>query len=125
MSAYVSPLCHWSARTPENVRGALRAALTAAVTLKQYTKVRQSRGARSAFEMVVETMTKPAVKPPMKFKNDLKRAIEENPALQAFVFFTNVDLTPAIVEQLKEQASKAGMSAVDVVDLERLRHALY
>ena len=39
-----------------------------------------------------------------KFKNDLKRAIEENPALQAFVFFTNVDLTPAIVEQLKEQA---------------------
>jgi hypothetical protein len=59
-----------------------------------------------------------------KFKNDLKRAIEENPALQAFVFFTNVDLTPAIVEQLKEQASKTGVSAVDVVDLERLRHAL-
>ncbi len=59
-----------------------------------------------------------------KFKLDLASAIKENPALQAFVFFTNVDLTPAIVEQLKEHAASAGISQVDIVDLERLRHVL-
>jgi len=59
-----------------------------------------------------------------KFESDLARALEENPALQAFVFFTNVDLTPTIVEQLKEKAASSRLSVVDVVDLERLRHAL-
>jgi len=59
-----------------------------------------------------------------KFKCDLERALEENPTLQAFVFFTNVDLTPKIVEQLKKKASAAGISIIDIVDLERLRHAL-
>lgn len=59
-----------------------------------------------------------------KFESDLARALDENPALQAFVFFTNVDLTPTIVEQLKEKAAVSGVSVVDVVDLERLRHAL-
>jgi hypothetical protein len=59
-----------------------------------------------------------------KFDADLGRAIEENPTLQAFVFFTNVDLTPTIVEQLKEKGAAVGVSLVDVVDLERLRHAL-
>ncbi len=59
-----------------------------------------------------------------KFETDLARALEENPALQAFVFFTNVDLTPTIVEQLKEKAASSGVSIVDIVDLERLRHVL-
>ena len=59
-----------------------------------------------------------------KFNADLARAIEENPTLQAFVFFTNVDLTPTIAEQLKEKGAAVGISFVDIVDLERLRHAL-
>ncbi len=59
-----------------------------------------------------------------KFKQDLKRALEENSTLQAFVFFTNVDLTPSNVERLKEHASRIGVSTVDVVDFERLRHVL-
>jgi len=59
-----------------------------------------------------------------KFNADLARALEENPTLQAFVFFTNVDLTPTNVEQLKEKGASCGVSVVDVVDLERLRHAL-
>lgn len=59
-----------------------------------------------------------------KFESDLARALEENPTLQAFVFFTNVDLTPTIVEQLKESATTKGVLIVDIVDIERLRHAL-
>jgi hypothetical protein len=59
-----------------------------------------------------------------KFDSDLSRALQENPSLQAFVFFTNVDLTPTIVEQLKKNAGAAGVGVVDIVDLERLRHAL-
>jgi hypothetical protein len=60
----------------------------------------------------------------VKFEADLDRALTENPTLQAFVFFTNVDLTPTIVEQLKEKAVARGVSVVDIIDLERLRHAL-
>jgi hypothetical protein len=59
-----------------------------------------------------------------KFEYDLERSLQENPTLQAFVFFTNVDLTPAIVEKLKETASSRGVAVVDIIDLERLRHAL-
>ena len=59
-----------------------------------------------------------------KFQNDLERALSENPTLKAFVFFTNVDLTPLLIEQLKERAVARGISIIDVVDLERLRHAL-
>ncbi len=59
-----------------------------------------------------------------KFRSDLDRALTENPALQGFVFFTNVDLTPGIIDQLKEAASSRGISVVDVCDMERMRHAL-
>ncbi|MFN5917175.1 MAG: hypothetical protein ACK42H_00480 [Planctomycetota bacterium] len=59
-----------------------------------------------------------------KFESDLRRSIEENPTLQAFVFFTNVDLTPTIVEKLRDTAVSKGVTVVDIVDLERLRHAL-
>ena len=59
-----------------------------------------------------------------KFHTDLNRALSENPALQGFVFFTNVDLTPAIIDHLKADAGTRGVSSVDVFDLERLRHAL-
>lgn len=59
-----------------------------------------------------------------KFHTDLDRALSENPTLQGFIFFTNVDLTPGIVQQMKEAASSRNVSIVDVFDMERLRHAL-
>ena len=59
-----------------------------------------------------------------KFHSDLDRALSENPTLQGFVFFTNVDLTPRITDELKESAAKKGVSMVDVCDIERMRHVL-
>jgi hypothetical protein len=59
-----------------------------------------------------------------KFQTDLDRALSENPILQGFVFFTNVDLTPGIIEHLKEAASSRGVSVVDICDMERMRHVL-
>jgi hypothetical protein len=59
-----------------------------------------------------------------KYESDLCRSLQENPTLQAFVFFTNVDLTPTIVEKLKDTAASKGVPVVDIIDLERLRHAL-
>ena len=59
-----------------------------------------------------------------KFTSDLDRALSENPGLQGFVFFTNVDLTPSIVEKLKSSSHAKGVAIVDICDLERLRHAL-
>jgi hypothetical protein len=59
-----------------------------------------------------------------KFNEDLKRATDENPSLAGFVFFTNVDLTPKRVEQLKQQAQLHNIQIVEVYDLERLRHIL-
>ena len=45
-----------------------------------------------------------------KFDADLSCALSENPGLQGFVFFTNVDLTPGIIEQLKSSATARGVS---------------
>jgi hypothetical protein len=59
-----------------------------------------------------------------KFDADLSRALSENPGLQGFVFFTNVDLTPGIIEHLKSTATARDVAVVDVCDMERLRHAL-
>ncbi|GMU80863.1 MAG: hypothetical protein AMXMBFR47_07340 [Planctomycetota bacterium] len=59
-----------------------------------------------------------------KFDADLSRALSESPDLREFVFFTNVDLTPGIIEQLKRAAASRGLAAVDICDMERLRHAL-
>lgn len=59
-----------------------------------------------------------------KFYSDLDRGLAENPSLQGFVFFTNIDLTPGIIEQLKEAASRRGVAVVDVCDMERMRHTL-
>lgn len=59
-----------------------------------------------------------------KFKADLNHALEENPSLIAFVFFTNVDLTPTKIERLKTFAQRKNINIVDVFDMERLRHAL-
>lgn len=59
-----------------------------------------------------------------KFRSDLDLALKENPGLQGFVFFTNVDLTPGTVKKLKEETSARGIVLADIFDLERLRHAL-
>lgn len=59
-----------------------------------------------------------------KFDADLSRALSENPGLQGFVFFTNVDLTPGVIEHLKSSATGRGVAVVDVCDIERLRHTL-
>jgi len=59
-----------------------------------------------------------------KFRDDLDRALSENPSLQGFVFFTNIDLTPGIIDQLKREAFSKGVSIVDIFDVELLRHAL-
>ncbi|HPF27820.1 MAG TPA: hypothetical protein PK159_14635 [Steroidobacteraceae bacterium] len=59
-----------------------------------------------------------------KFRSDLERAVKENSNLQAFIFFTNVDLTPKVIGDLKDFAATRGVGLVDIVDFERLRHAL-
>jgi hypothetical protein len=59
-----------------------------------------------------------------KFKSDLNDALKKNPTLQVFFFFTNVDLTPAQIEDLTAHAINAGPSVVDVFDFERLRATL-
>jgi hypothetical protein len=59
-----------------------------------------------------------------KFKDDLRRALEENPDLSGFVFFTNVDLTPFDKNKLVTYAQTQGISFIDIFDLERLRHVL-
>lgn len=59
-----------------------------------------------------------------KFKTDLDSALEENPRLEGFVFLTNVDLTPAIKDSLKQHAIAKGLKFVEVYDFELLRHHL-
>lgn len=59
-----------------------------------------------------------------KFRDDLKAALAENPTLKGFVFLTNVDLTPAEQDGLKQHAKEKGITHVDVFVRERLRLAL-
>ena len=59
-----------------------------------------------------------------KFKADLDSALKENASLAGFVFFTNVDLTPANKEDLKVYAQGKNVSIVDIFDMERLRNVL-
>lgn len=59
-----------------------------------------------------------------KFREDLDAALEKEPGLRAFVFFTNVDLTPGEVEELRATAAAKGVTNLDVYWRERLRHAL-
>lgn len=59
-----------------------------------------------------------------KFVDDLDAALKQNKDLKAFAFFTNVDLTPGEIEELKQSAEAKGISFVDVYWRERIRHAL-
>ena len=59
-----------------------------------------------------------------KFKSDLSSAKAANPHLWGFVFFTNVDLTPAELSNLEQYARSQGLSFVEIFYRERLRIAL-
>lgn len=56
-----------------------------------------------------------------KFEDDLKSALDENPNLKGFVFFTNVDLTPAEEAELKIKATTRGIINCEIFYRERLR----
>lgn len=59
-----------------------------------------------------------------KFISDLEAALKERPDLRGFVFFTNVDLTPAQTQVLEAHARKHGITQVDIYYRERIRIAL-
>jgi hypothetical protein len=59
-----------------------------------------------------------------KFRDDLDAALAENADLRSFVFFTNVDLTPGLKDELKEYGVGKNVQAVHVFDMEILRNGL-
>jgi hypothetical protein len=56
-----------------------------------------------------------------KFKDDVDAAKKKNPSLWGFVFFTNVDLTPAEETKLQQYARDKGFSFVELYWRECLR----
>lgn len=56
-----------------------------------------------------------------KFKADLDSALAVEPKLKAFVFFTNVDLSPTEQIQLKAYAIEKSIRSVEVYPRERIR----
>lgn len=56
-----------------------------------------------------------------KFGQDLNSALNKNPDIKGFVFFTNVDLTPGEQEQLKNVAAKVGIEFCEIFHRERIR----
>lgn len=56
-----------------------------------------------------------------KFEDDLSVALEAKPNLKAFVFLTNVDLTPGEQSDLKRKALDRGIVEIEVFNRERLR----
>lgn len=59
-----------------------------------------------------------------KFEDDLKRALEAEPGLKAFVFLPNIDLTAGEEDALVDIAKDKGLEHCEVFDRERLRIAL-
>lgn len=59
-----------------------------------------------------------------KFSDDLRAALRDTQKPTAFVFFTNVALTVGEKAALVKTATKAGITACDIFDRERLRVAL-
>jgi hypothetical protein len=63
-----------------------------------------------------------------KFRGDLQTALhardEFGNSPKVFVFFTNVGLTPGIIDGLKNETRNAGITSCDVLDRERIRIAL-
>lgn len=59
-----------------------------------------------------------------KFRADLTSALNHKPDLDAFIFFTNIDLTPAEIEELTNNVSVNGKLIVEIFYRERMRMAL-
>ena len=59
-----------------------------------------------------------------KFRSDVKAARAADSDVKAFVFFCNVDFTPAELTELQTFANKHGFSQVDIYWRERIRNAL-
>lgn len=59
-----------------------------------------------------------------KFKNDLTRALEENPELRGFAFLTNVNFTVTDKDELISHARSVGIEQCDIFDREHLRIVL-
>jgi hypothetical protein len=56
-----------------------------------------------------------------KFRADIDSAKAKNSELWGFVFFTNVDLTPAELSKLEQYARSKGLSFIEIFYRERLR----
>ena len=56
-----------------------------------------------------------------KFCDDLQAALNEKPTLKAFVFFTNIELTPAEEDALIREGNHRGLGYVEVFTRKRLR----
>lgn len=59
-----------------------------------------------------------------KFEGDIRSAKAANHKLWGFVFFTNIDLTPAESSKLEQYALSVGLSFIEIFHRERLRIAL-
>lgn len=59
-----------------------------------------------------------------KFQDDLSAAINAEPQLKVFVFFTNVNLSLAEKSELERSARQRGITQCEVLDRERIRIAL-
>lgn len=59
-----------------------------------------------------------------KFRQDLEAALKARPDLKVFVFFTNLDLTPAEVTELRERAASMGGVVAEIIFRERMLMAL-
>jgi len=59
-----------------------------------------------------------------KFADDLRRALDARPGLHAFVFFTNIDLTPKEQGDLKHRAISQGINNIEIFYRERIRDLL-
>ncbi|HME24892.1 MAG TPA: hypothetical protein VKI44_26790 [Acetobacteraceae bacterium] len=56
-----------------------------------------------------------------KFADDIDAALAVNPDLYGFVFFTNVDVTPADEAELKKRGLGLGVSHIEIVGRENMR----
>jgi hypothetical protein len=56
-----------------------------------------------------------------KFEDDLKSALDAEPSPQAFVFFTNVNLTVGEKDDLISRAKNKGVAFCEIFDRERIR----
>ena len=56
-----------------------------------------------------------------KFRTDLTAALQENPQLKSFVFFTNIDLRPSELRDLQDFASSSGILECEIFYRERIR----